>query len=143
MLLSALQEARLSSWSKVGLLTGGPGPPSSIPGGARRPSCLAWKVILLYQLIHTFEKKKKDQPEQIQAAWHASPAPPGWNPWSWTCTSPGTLEHQRESQRTEVHGDVLQLLLHGCDCLLQPLLVSRMPSCCEALVPEINELSKQ
>ena len=82
--------------------------------------------------------RKKTKPEQIQAVWRASPAPPGWSPWSWTCTSPGTLEHQRESQRTEVHGDaLLQLLLHGCDCgfLLQLLLVSMMPSCCEALVP--------
>ena len=84
MLLSALQEARLSSWSKVGLLTGGPGPPSSIPGGARRPSCLAWKVLLLAIIqnnsIQTSEKKKKTKPEQIQAVWHASPAPPRLSP---------------------------------------------------------------
>ena len=83
--------------------------------------------------------RKVTKPERIQAVWHASPAPPRWSPLSWTCTSPGTLEHQRESQRTEVHGDVLQLLLHGCDCLSQPLLVSRMPSCYEALVPDIKK----
>ena len=141
MLLSALQDARLSSWSKVGLLTGGPGPPSSIPGGARRPSCLAWKVLLLaFKLTQSrlLRRRKKTKPEQIQAVWRASPAPPRWSPWSWTYTSPGTLEHQTESQKTEVHGDALhQLLLHGCDCgfLLQLLLVSMMPSCCEALVP--------
>ena len=84
--------------------------------------------------------RRMAKPEQIQAVWRASPAPPRWSPWSWTCTSPGTSEHQRESRRTEVHGDVLLQLLHGCDCgfLLQLLLVSRKPSCCEALVPSMR-----